>query len=439
MVEFEIFGVIINTKDTEIAALKAAMAGINKRQLMDRWGFDKNRASKVYQAKSITNKINEALNKDGAYEVTVKQNGIIEKIFSYICQEPNPLYKITKITDQAYRIEKMDKNTEPQELQDNVKGEIITEKNRKIKVTPEVVERVLTDYITNGIKNISKLADMHGLSMTTCDRICRRDFYRTKYPEVYKAIKETNIADTQDADVSDDASTDNSDLIKDIDIPEVPLGAYWVPCVLVADRHEMPVKVSKAIFKYALSPELMSNFDGIDGVINTFIDNVFKGKNHGIQCYVTGIQAPLAALVKICCERKINLILMHYNPTRSTYETQYIWTEFEGYVDPARDISYAYDAFLRAHQYAKIYNSDLSKISDCYIVTRCLFSAVNDSVINRTGYITSSKEDAIKLYSEMVVKMALEGIANVSIFVEKVKFSQDGFYKKERMCKSQNF
>ena len=108
-------------------------------------------------------------------------------------------------------------------------------------------------------------------------------------------------------------------------------------------------------------------------------------------------------------------------------------------MDPARDISYAYDAFLRAHQYAKIYNSDLSKISDCYIVTRCLFSAVNDSVINRTGYITSSKEDAIKLYSEMVVKMALEGIANVSIFVEKVKFSQDGFYKKERMCKSQNF
>lgn len=516
MTELVIFGATINTQDTELTALKAITVGnMSKKQLMERWGFDKQRASKVFQARSTISKMEDELNKVGVYEVNLKNiNTIIKKIMYYVCGEApgNAVgYDSVKIykTDGKYYTEKVytpssfniprNNNSETKEeptkqkevtattieikvevnepesnnninieseeekmttIEENDKKEEPEAKTRKrVMVTAKITELVLRKYYIDAVTDMDELAKISGVSHSTCHRIVRKNAYEEKFPSVYNKVrKEFEKVHKDSTAVNDEKSKSVESKPEETETPTAvtatqptvettpsnetiaSICSYWIPCVLVGDRHEIPVHVNKAIFRKALTSELMSNYDGIEGVINAFINNVLKDEKHGIQCYVTGVQAPLAALIKVCNQRKINLILMHYNPNTGDFHAQTIWDQFDGYVDPKKDISYAYSAFLKAHSYASIYNCNLHNIRDCYIITKIRYSSVlNNKVEEKTGIITQLQDDMAKVYAEEVSKMIINNSAYISIYVEKVSFNNDGTYKKERMYKTQNY
>lgn len=516
MTELVMFGTTINTQDTELTALKAIIVGnISKRQLMERWGFDKQRASKVFQARSTINKIEEELNKVGVYEVNLKNiNTVIKKIMYYVCGEApgNTVgYDSVKIykTDGKYYTEKVytpssfnitrnndsepekepkqeevatttieikvkvnesesDNNTNAESeeekvatMEENDKKEETESKTRKrITVTEKIIELVLRKYYIDAITDMDELTKITEVSYSTCYRIVRKNAYVKKFPSVYNKIRKefektykgsaaannekSKSVESKSEDADPQTSAVNTEQSTAETIPSnetiTSICSYWIPCVLVGDRHEIPVHVNKAIFRKALTSELMSNYDGIEGVINAFINNVLKDEKHGIQCYVTGVQAPLAALIKVCNQRKINLILMHYNPNTGDFHAQTIWDQFDGYIDPKKDISYAYSAFLKAHSYASIYNCNLHNIRDCYIITKIEYSAVRtNEIVNKTGVITQQNDDMAKIYADEVSKMIINGPAYTTIYTDKITFNDDGTYNRSRVGMTKNF
>lgn len=518
MTELVMFGATINTQDTELTALKAITVGnMSKKQLMERWGFDKQRASKVFQARSTISKMEDELNKVGVCEVNLKNiNTIIKKIMYYVCGEApgNAVgYDSVKIykTDGKYYTEKIytpssfniprNNNSETKEeptkqkevtattieikvevnepesnnninieseeekvttIEENNKKEETEAKTRKrVMVTAKITELVLRKYYIDGVTDMYNLSEISGVSYSTCHRIVRKNAYEDKYPSVYNKVrKEFEKIHNESINMTKDNSTDSNNTAveatpekaENITTPNIsnsdktttesitPICSYWIPCALVSDRHEMPINVNKAIFRKALTPELMSSYDGIDGVINAFINNVFKNEVHGIQCYVTGVQAPLAALVKICGIRKINLILMHYNPNTGEFQPQIIWNCFDGYVDLKKDISYAYSSFLKSHSYATISNCDFYDIHDCYVVTKIEYSAIRtNEIVNKTGIITQQYDDMAKIYADEVSKMIINGPAYTTIYADKITFNDDGTYNRSRVGMTKNF
>lgn len=514
MTELNLFGTNINTQDTELTALKAITVGnMSKKQLMEKWGFDKQRASKVFQARSTIGKIEAELDKVGVYEVNlVSINTIIRKIMYYVCGEAptNSIgYESIKIykTNGKYFVEKIfpksnfntvninsnkasketckDESSTTIEIEvevknadsDNIESEDDKMKptdtnkpednenkqttKKRVTVTAAITEFVLRKYYIDGITDMYKLSEISGVSNSTCHRIVRKNAYEDKYPSVYNKVrKEFEKIHNESINMTKDNSTDSNNTAveatpektENITTPNISnsnktttesiasICSYWIPCVLVGDRHEMPINVNRAIFRKALTPELMSNYDGIEGVINAFINNVFKNEVHGIQCYVTGVQAPLAALAKICGIRKINLILMHYNPNTGEFQPQIIWDCFDGYVDLKKDISYAYSSFLKSYNYATINNCDFYNIHDCYVVTKMEYSTVRtNEIVNRTGTITQQYDDMAKIYADEVSKMIINGPAYTTIYADKITFNNDGTYNRSRVGMTKNF
>lgn len=87
-------------------------------------------------------------------------------------------------------------------------------------------------------------------------------------------------------------------------------------CGLCEGRHPLPV--NEYLFENQINP---FDFQSMYSIIADKISGY-----HSVTLYVTGLTSAVAEVIKVCKEKGINLILMHFNLDTGTYVPQKIWT-----------------------------------------------------------------------------------------------------------------
>ena len=85
---------------------------------------------------------------------------------------------------------------------------------------------------------------------------------------------------------------------------------------LCAGRHQMPEEVEGAIFSNTLNP---LDVDGMEKIASDKLEGV-----QSLELYVTGLTVALIAVVNICHQKGIELILMHFDRTSGNYYQQVV-------------------------------------------------------------------------------------------------------------------
>lgn len=88
--------------------------------------------------------------------------------------------------------------------------------------------------------------------------------------------------------------------------------------VLCQGRHEMPV--SEFIFENTI--EDITDLDGMKKIIKAKLIGVDK-----LVLYITGLTVAVVAVINYCCEKLINLTLLHFNSVTETYFPQVVETQ----------------------------------------------------------------------------------------------------------------
>ena len=83
---------------------------------------------------------------------------------------------------------------------------------------------------------------------------------------------------------------------------------------LCEGRHQMPKEVEGAIFSNTLDP---LNIDGLEKIASDKLEGV-----QSLTLYVTGLSVALVAVINICHQKGIELVLMHFDRATGNYYPQ---------------------------------------------------------------------------------------------------------------------
>lgn len=94
---------------------------------------------------------------------------------------------------------------------------------------------------------------------------------------------------------------------------------------LCESRHEMPDTCEGYIFPHTVN---LNNLEDVEQQADRVVCQC-KCDGVDLHVYVTGIQAPLVAVINSANKRKVRLVLWHWNPTTKQYYPQKIYQELE--------------------------------------------------------------------------------------------------------------
>lgn len=94
---------------------------------------------------------------------------------------------------------------------------------------------------------------------------------------------------------------------------------------LCESRHEMPVGCEGHIYPHTVD---LNDMDRVQDLADKIVCQC-KCDGQDLHVYVTGIQAPLVAVINSANKRKVKLVLWHWNPNSKTYYKQYVYQELE--------------------------------------------------------------------------------------------------------------
>ena len=223
----------------------------------------------------------------------------------------------------------------------------------------------------------------------------------------------------------------------DVGLNLYPIGnGLHIKCGLVKERHEMPCQLY--VFDEALSEQLMFDYKAQLTTCEHFIDSNIKFNKDGsacqdIVCYVTGIQCALAAFIKACHNKKVNLILRHYNSRFTKYAYQSIWSEFgEPYPDyVASLIGQSLAAYTYGHR--------LSEIDTSHLYTVCVVTYDANNAPITVIYICSTLADAYRVNYTIVEDLMYKHNGSYQIYLEERTLnSKESGYTSEKILKTCN-
>lgn len=83
---------------------------------------------------------------------------------------------------------------------------------------------------------------------------------------------------------------------------------------LCEGRHEMPEEIEGAIFSNTLDP---LDIDGMEKIASDKLEDV-----QSLTLYVTGLSVALVAVINVCHQKGIELVLMHFDRPTGNYYPQ---------------------------------------------------------------------------------------------------------------------
>lgn len=96
--------------------------------------------------------------------------------------------------------------------------------------------------------------------------------------------------------------------------------------VLCESRHEMPPDCEGHIFPHTID---LSDLDRVQDIADKIVCQC-KCDGRDLDVYVTGIQAPLVAVINSANRREVKLVLWHWNPCERNYYKQEVYQNFWG-------------------------------------------------------------------------------------------------------------
>lgn len=84
--------------------------------------------------------------------------------------------------------------------------------------------------------------------------------------------------------------------------------------VLCKGRHEMSAEIEGAIFSNTLDP---LDIDGMEKIASDKLEGV-----RSLTLYVTGLSVALVAVINVCHQKCIELVLMHFDRATGNYYPQ---------------------------------------------------------------------------------------------------------------------
>jgi hypothetical protein len=178
-------------------------------------------------------------------------------------------------------------------------------------------------------------------------------------------------------------------------------------CGLCSDRHDMPV--TDYIYP-TLSRYQMYDYDWqcrkAYSYLKSNVINYEANVNNAVELYVTGMSSCLAAVIKVCHDLNINLVLKHYHAEIGKYESQQIWGDelyiklhpCAAYIAQRYNATYAYKCDMQNYKGDTIYTVvDLTYDKPAGSNKR--------SMKRKEAYIATSIQDAYELYWELQKKL----------------------------------
>ena len=83
---------------------------------------------------------------------------------------------------------------------------------------------------------------------------------------------------------------------------------------LCEGRHEMPEEIEGAIFSNTIDP---LDIDGMEKIASDKLEDI-----QSLTLYVTGLSVALVAVINVCHQKGIKLVLMHFNRATGNYYPQ---------------------------------------------------------------------------------------------------------------------
>ena len=213
-----------------------------------------------------------------------------------------------------------------------------------------------------------------------------------------------------------------------------------VEVALISDRHDM--YVTSGIFEKGLDNSLMINYEKQYEMCNKWINRNIKFENgiakQNIILYCTGLQCALASVIKCCYERKVNLILKHYNPETNTYTSQIMWDQF----GKIADIVFPFEKLINKGT-IYTYNISIEEISNTsklHVISINKHKTNVNSSFEECFYIIVKDFNAIwEIYPKFVAAIQDNLSEYYSIFATTASIRSTGFVWDDNIAKSYNF
>lgn len=281
--------------------------------------------------------------------------------------------------------------------------QIISSINRKYAASvPEVTAKKKGNYISK--ENEQKILEM------IADKI-----------EISKISDELNLTE---------ASINN--FIKKEEEQKISVGEYKkintrgnvVECTLVSKRHDPVSGVKLNVFE-TFDTKLMFDYSKQEEIMKEFIDKNFTFKNGKseqiLKIFCTGIQCALGSALKVCFERNVPVILMHWNNMTCRYVSQEITGKIENVIEPNPVLRYFTDLYT-------INPNDvinLKKHDTFYLIT----VVYNNQ---KTNVIFIDEDEAWLEYRKILGKLKK---SNAEITLFEGEINEDSINKTEICCK----
>lgn len=248
---------------------------------------------------------------------------------------------------------------------------------RKIKRTPELIAAISED----------------NKKMTIQDICVKYNISKSTY---YRIIKTINSCKAINVETNTPPSSSNNSLSK---YTKIGRGSMFV-CGLVSERHNIPTDTY--IFSQYISASILFNFEEQYRICEKFIlDNIFKNGQpiKDLLVYCTGIQSPLATLIKVAYDLKINLVLGHYSNKFNRYKYQLIWGNFAETVLTNSVVKF----ITYANEYS-YYNCNSANANNMFIVS-LLVNKGDGNKKDKKVFICKDKNDIYDLYFELIKRL----------------------------------
>ena len=93
---------------------------------------------------------------------------------------------------------------------------------------------------------------------------------------------------------------------------------------LCESRHQMPVDCEGNIYPHTIN---LNDMDKVQDLADKIVCQC-KCDDQDLHVYVTGIQAPLVAVINSANKRGVKLVLWHWNPNTKKYYPQEVYQNF---------------------------------------------------------------------------------------------------------------
>jgi hypothetical protein len=328
-----------------------------------------------------------------------------------------------------------EENNQIEDESDREENELETENNMGKKFTPKKRQKHLNKAgRKQSLNNHQKSKISASLSEKQANDF-NSTITRDMREETFIAID--NIDKNISLSEEETAAKINGILYDGLEVLKKPDSVFEVG--LVADRHDMYIK--NYIFSEGINESLMFNFDKQYNICCKFVeDNNITNKTLVVYC--TGLQSALGSIVKCCYDKKINLVLKHYNSQSHTYIPQIIFNEF----GEIADTSFPFDTLRKNCKLLLSYKSSLKDILDkdkFYCVSYNEHDSSNRFKENSCYYImTDEIEKAWEIYPLLVgdAKSDKNKDKRLSVFLSTCKINpSSGFDWGENWAKSYNY